>query len=227
MYRVLADRLARAGIGVLRFDYFATGDSPGDDVEGELDGWTGDLAEAHEELLRRSRAGRTVWVGARLGATLAAMATHHVTRPPDNVVLWEPVVDGPAYLGEMVARHVQALEGSYHASNPPWPDVLASIVPRLEREGMGFELGESLRAQLGTLTPESVPAPKGSRCTMIEPVESPDSSEIVRRWKGGGVVVDEVVFAHEFDWMAPEALNTALVPNDAVQLLTRLAAGRK
>ena len=43
---VLAERLARAGHSVLRFDYYGTGDSMGDDLDGDFDGWADDVGEA-------------------------------------------------------------------------------------------------------------------------------------------------------------------------------------
>src|SRR6476620_8559273 len=49
-FRKLAGMLARAGFHVLRFDYFATGDSAGRDDEGSLDQWVLDVATAAREL---------------------------------------------------------------------------------------------------------------------------------------------------------------------------------
>ncbi len=40
----LSDQLAVKGFHVLRFDYFSTGDSAGDDGEACLDDWLGDIA---------------------------------------------------------------------------------------------------------------------------------------------------------------------------------------
>ena len=56
LFRVLSDRLARAGVAVLRFDYHGSGDSPGEDTDGELEGWRRDICTAHEELRRRTGA---------------------------------------------------------------------------------------------------------------------------------------------------------------------------
>src|SRR5690349_2644367 len=56
VFRVLAERLSRAGCDVLRFDYYATGDSAGDDGEVDFSAWPRDILAAHSELLARSQA---------------------------------------------------------------------------------------------------------------------------------------------------------------------------
>ena len=227
LYAVLADRLVRAGVCVLRFDYFGTGDSAGEDTDGEITGWTSDLIAAHDELVRRSGAGRIVWVGARIGATLAVMASNAVARPPHRMVLWEPVVDGSGYLSEMARRHLQNLESAHCSPEPPWPEIRASIERELDREGMGFELGAELRDQLARLTPLSMPTPRALGCDLIEGGESNEVVNLLQRWRQGGLAVDEVSFVHDFDWMAALAMNTSLVPGNAIALLTRLALDRR
>jgi pimeloyl-ACP methyl ester carboxylesterase len=228
MYRVLADRLVRAGISVMRFDYFGTGDSAGDDHEGDLEGWDEDVVAAHEELTRRSGSGEIVWIGARLGATLAVHASHKTPQPPARMILWEPVVDGASYLREMAERHVRQLELSHSPPHPPWQELLDSLLPGLDREGMGFEMGDQLQEQLRAMTPSGMPPPRVAHCALIEQAGRPlDVAEMVRRWLRAGIGLEEIVFAHDFDWMASQALNTALVPSDAVQLLARLASEDK
>jgi uncharacterized protein len=227
MYRVLADRLNRSGVDMLRFDYYATGDSAGADTEGEPAGWTRDLIAAHEELRRRSRSTHVIWVGVRLGATLAVNASAGATRPPARLILWEPVVDGPAYLRELAERHMQTLDISYDFPNPPWRKMLASGSLAIEREGIGFEIGDALREQLGCLSPTSLAAPRCSRCDVIERSNRPAISELAQRWRSAGLAVNEVQLVHDFDWMAAEALNTALVPSEAIALLTQLVTHPK
>ena len=125
MYRVLADRLIRSGVDVLRFDYFGTGDSAGDDTEGEISGWTRDVIAAHVELTHRSRASRLAWIGARLGATLAVRASVLTSRTPEKLILWEPIIDGAAYLRQLYERHVRRLEANFDEWQVPWREMVA------------------------------------------------------------------------------------------------------
>jgi len=219
MYRVLADRLVRAGYDVLRFDYFATGDSAGDDAQGELVQWTEDIGRAHAELVRRSSTDRVTWVGVRLGATLAIRASAIAPRPPDHLILWEAIVDGQHYLQQLSERFVQTLETSYDVPNPPWRKMLALGEFDLDREGVGFEVGERLHQQLGDLTPASLPMPVAIRCDVIEREPRPEVAALVKGWIRGGLRATEGSLAHDFDWLAAEALSTALVPAQVIQTL--------
>lgn len=227
MLRVLADRLTRAGYDVLRFDYFATGDSAGNDASGDLAQWTADVGRAHAELVRRSSASRVIWVGIRLGATLAIKASAEAPRPPDHLVLLEPVVDGPQYLQELSERFVQTLQTSYDVPDPPWRELLARGGFDLDREGVGFEIGEGLRQQLSNLTPASLPMPSAKGCDVIEREFRPEVATLAKAWLSDGLNVSRDRLSHDFDWLAAEALSSALVPAQVVQaLITRVTGSR-
>ena len=103
----LAQQLAKAGFHVLRFDYFGTGDSGGESVEAELAQWTADVGDAIDELKDTAGVATVSLVGIRLGAALAALAA--LARPDiDQLVLWDPVVDGAAYVEELLGLGVPA-----------------------------------------------------------------------------------------------------------------------
>ncbi len=99
--RKLSLALAREGFHVFRFDYFGTGDSAGQTGEGTLEQWRTDIATALDELKDVSGVRRASVVGFRLGAALAAQAPIQAK----DLVLWEPVVHGGAYLDELRESH--------------------------------------------------------------------------------------------------------------------------
>lgn len=104
----LAVLLAGRGWHVLRFDYSGCGDSYGDGPR-DPEAWAQDLQLAAGEL--RERGGRLslALIGLRLGASLAASVAARV-QPVDQLVLWDPVVDGPNYVREVVDfRHAATL----------------------------------------------------------------------------------------------------------------------
>ncbi|RZI83554.1 MAG: alpha/beta hydrolase [Rubrivivax sp.] len=202
-YKVLAERLARTGIHVLRFDYFGTGDAAGDDEQGDLAGWCQDLLTAHQELQQRAMSSQTAWLGARLGATLAAMASVQAPRTPDRLVLWEPITDGAAYLRELAEGHARATADDYRkpAAATPAP---------IKDEAIGFGVAATLIEQLRQLAP---PAIQAARAADVLTVTSPGVPAVPNM---PGRHADLQV---AFDWTSEEALNTALVPSTALQML--------
>lgn len=101
-FRLLAAQLVREGFAVLRFDWSGTGDSAGDSNSVSFQQWRDDLQTAVQELKDVSNARRISVVGFRLGATIAASTPFR--QPLENLVLWEPVIDGQTYLEEMRTR---------------------------------------------------------------------------------------------------------------------------
>jgi pimeloyl-ACP methyl ester carboxylesterase len=99
--RFLANELCDAGWHVLRFDYYGTGDSAGEAREVSLSDWAEDVGAAVDELRDSSGSAQIALVGLRLGGTLAAQVAH--ARPSDipQLVLWEPILSGRAYLRDL------------------------------------------------------------------------------------------------------------------------------
>jgi pimeloyl-ACP methyl ester carboxylesterase len=133
--RHLANLLTRAGVHVLRFDYFGTGDSAGDGVEADLAGWEGDVETAIDELKDTAGVERVGLVGLRVGATLAASVAARQGEGVDALVLWDPVVNGGEYLREIERMTPQA----------------GPLVPGAAREVDGFLLTDAMARSLGSL----------------------------------------------------------------------------
>ena len=128
MYRVLATQLARQGYPTLRFDYSCSGDSLGASEAANLDAWIQDVTHAVEALRDKTAAKRIALMGLRLGASVAALAAERSPTLGQHLVLWDPVVDGVAYLTELAHAHRQHLEselsGAGRSEAPP------SVPPR-------------------------------------------------------------------------------------------------
>jgi len=110
-HRVLvsfARELASAGFDVLRFDFRGEGDSDRRFEDADLETRVSDAAFAIETL-RRLAPGATdlTLVGLRLGASVAAAA---VSRRTDvsRLILWDPVVDGSAYMQNFLRLNLMA-----------------------------------------------------------------------------------------------------------------------
>ncbi len=139
-YRVLceqADALAAGGIAVLRFDYYGTGDSPGQFEEGDLGVWTDDIRAASEFALFETGADRLCLLGLRLGGTLALM------HRSDHLVLWQPMMDPGTYLKANARR--QSIRHKLI-------DADSENVPRQEIDG--YPISEGLIRSMNEARPE-------------------------------------------------------------------------
>ncbi len=166
--RQFATRLSRAGFPVLRFDYFATGDSAGEDDEGSVEQWLDDISTAIDTL-RKHTAGAAVCLGGlRIGATLAAVyAARH--QNIDSLILWDPVVNGNRYVDDL-------LEAQQHwLRRQGWRNKAAPQVGGV-RELFGFLLSPGLEDGLRRLDLATLPRAPAQRALLMSsnPQADPD-----------------------------------------------------
>lgn len=100
-YRLLSMigvRLAARGVASLRFDYFGTGDSAGEETEFSLAGAIADTETALAALRERVPATPLILCGARAGAWPAAVVAVAHRLP---LWLWQPLPDGAQWVTEL------------------------------------------------------------------------------------------------------------------------------
>lgn len=218
-FRILAERLARSGIPTLRFDYHGCGDSPGEDLDGDLDGWAEDVGTAHRELHRLAGTRRVVWLGARLGATLALMAARQGSSDPTRVLAWDPVVDGASYLAQLRAAHVDAIERSYCVPDTRVRRLLSAQGDAGTDELLGTELSPLLRRQLMALNSVNLQVSAQHDTTVLADPEDVQA----RQWAGAQAARELPVqfspFKHPLVWTADPNPQNAMVPAEALQRL--------
>ncbi|MFK7966134.1 MAG: alpha/beta hydrolase [Burkholderiaceae bacterium] len=232
LMRVLADRLARVGHDVLRFDYHGTGDSPGDDQIASLGHFVEDSIAAASTLAAMTHAKSFTWLGIRLGASVALKAAQQSSLlsayQPNHLVLWEPVLDGEAHLKALSADHHRALLSAYslpaHAKRlvrshqQVWPPT----------ELIGFEVSAQMTQEIGTLTGKTLAVNTPHISLAVSPIDScqanasnqPANPKHEATWRvtceQAGTQFSHYPASVDFDWTSEEALNTALVPAPAV-----------
>jgi pimeloyl-ACP methyl ester carboxylesterase len=131
-FRQLATRLARTGFHVFRFDYYGFGDSAGDSEESHIEHWIIDISAAIDEIRSLSAASKISLIGLRLGATAAALTA--VQRDDiENIVLWDPIINGSKYVEELHGQHESwADENLYHASDNSNSEIIGTpFTPRM------------------------------------------------------------------------------------------------
>lgn len=203
-FRVLATQLERVGISAMRFDYSGTGDSLGDAGEVSVARWLADIAEAAARLKQATGAARISLVGLRFGATLAALASE--TLAPRQLVMWDPIVDGRAYLDEVAAQHATYMREEL---GPAWHARAHVHV----QEAMGTPIGDDLAREISAIDLATMP-PTAARITVI-----------ATRPSAGGVAL-RARLAHRAQWLeladstawnSDAALNAMVVPMSIVQ----------
>jgi hypothetical protein len=156
-FKVLAERLSRAGIATLRFDFYGSGDSPGDESEGELDGWRRDLC-SRARRAAPARAGR-------LHRVDRCTPGRHAGRAGRAQRALRPGAAGAVGAGDRRrAMRGCCASSTWPPSTPPsafptWPGAAAWLQQpdALPEEALGTALSPALRAQLAALVPESLP----------------------------------------------------------------------
>jgi pimeloyl-ACP methyl ester carboxylesterase len=138
-FRNLAVMLSSQGFHVLRFDYFATGDSAGDAERLTVRQCLSDLEVAIDELKDIAGVTRVSLVGLRLGATFAALAAARRS-DVNRLILWDPVLDGGVYIAELEALQRRWVEDRLGAR---------ARIEREHEELIGLPLPEALRRELG------------------------------------------------------------------------------
>jgi hypothetical protein len=203
---------------VLRFDYFGTGDSPGDDEDADLSGWASDVRTARRELLQRSGRSHVVAVGVRLGGMLAVLAAD---APADTqrLVLWDPILDGAQYLAHLRVKHVESLESTFSLPDKVWRERLRDEPAAFTDEALGFALTERLRMQLAGVTPRGLVVRPGTEVHLVTHRGDATAEQWTSHLSGLGVATRHWPLQDAFEWAVGEARNSAIVPAPALARL--------
>jgi pimeloyl-ACP methyl ester carboxylesterase len=160
--RTLALTVAATGFPTFRFDYRGTGDSAGEPGEATVESWVEDARAAHEEIKHAAGVERVAFVGLRLGAVVAALATT-VLPAVESLLLWEPVVSGVRYLEELELLDETLRLRLMHPFRRPGEEQLA-----------GYEFPERVRRSIAAVDLCSV----GPRAGRVEAVVSDPRGEV-------------------------------------------------
>lgn len=202
---VLARALCASGIAVQRFHYRGTGNSDGESSDVTFESMRDDALAAAGLLAQRTGVKRIAFIGARLGALVAAAAAGESGDGP--LVLWEPVLDARRYFKEVFrARLIRDLKEQ--TVSRPSGDGLAA---ELERSGivdvLGYPiekplydslLGRTLDAEIAE-TPRPVLLVQMSRARTLRG----EYGSLLERWRERGLAAEPELFGEEVAWWFP------------------------
>jgi len=221
--KTLAERLARDGASVLRFDYFGSGDSEGACEAVDFQGMVRDAATAQEELEALSGARRFAWIGLGLGAAVAMRAAEETHSRLDNIFLWDPVFSGSKYLADLRRAHIdylaQALDipaARIERETPSSPD-------RLE-EALGFPLSREMRAQMREFRLNCADR-IANNCHLMTSTAPKKAERQLESLTGAAKTVHHVT-DESAAWNSDAAMNAFLIPTDIIDYVAENAGLR-
>lgn len=217
----LATQLAMEGFHVLRFDYFGSGDSYGDDDDANLAEWSKNLSTAIDELKHGCDASFISLIGLRMGASLALLAAEQ-RDDIDAVVLWEPVVRGEEYLREIKRFHIQsAVVGGLQQTVNEQADSGSHL------ELLGFRIPNALVDELSKLDLSTIEKCNTKRVLLLENTDEYDRRNLVERLKNLGTEVEQSYITCPSIWLEGDNESYAgLVPVNALECIVDWVASK-
>jgi pimeloyl-ACP methyl ester carboxylesterase len=209
----LANRLASERFHVMRFDYYATGDSAGESEQGTVEQWLADIGTAADEVKDASGVAKVSFVGLRFGATLALKAAT-TRRDLDRVTLWDPVVRGAAYINDLRRINEVYLRSEFGERFDP-----ARLSPATGEEVMGFPLPPAVRSAMQALDLAALEPGQVKRAALVTSTLAGDYEELARHLGERGVAVHREHIPVGINWNSDAAMNTSLVPTEAIEAI--------
>jgi pimeloyl-ACP methyl ester carboxylesterase len=177
--RRLAEQLSAVGFPVLRFDYLGTGDSAGDEREGDQTAaWLRSVHAALDELKRRAVGRQLAVIGLRLGALLAAQAASQ-REDVSALVTLAAVTSGRGFVREQKA--LQAASAARGAASAE-ADLL---------ESGGYAMNSATREALSAIDLKQLQRAPAPRVLAIERDDMPASAAWLESVTRAGGAVEQ------------------------------------
>lgn len=211
-FRQLSNLLSRAGYHVLRFDYYATGDSMGESEEASALQWQQDIGTAIEELKDNAGIEKVSLVGLRLGAAMAVQAG--AGRPDvGDVVLWDPIISGERYLENLLEAAAAGEAEGFGAASAD-----AGTRKNGETVGvLGFPVTPLLHDEFKELDIKSPGEVVASKLAIFVSSDLEEYRQLQRGWADHGISCDFHCIPCAGNWNEVDNFGSALVPQEIIQ----------
>ena len=193
MAAVQARAFAAMGFSVLQIDLFGCGDSSGEFRDASWDIWKHDLSAAKRWIENRTSSPTSLW-GLRLGALLALDFAKSSGDSFDQIILWQPVINGESFLNQFLrlqlAKEMFADAGTGKTQGK---NMMRNCLANGETlEIAGYELTSSLAGAIDNLKAAELILTKGT-IHWFEIVAEPGRSmgvagtNVITEWRRKGI----------------------------------------
>jgi exosortase A-associated hydrolase 2 len=220
---IAARLFASHGLAVHAFDPAGTGDSEGEFGDATWAAWTCDAKFAISRVAERWSARPTVWA-IRSGALLLP-ALDHVF---DDVLLWQPVTSGDAFLTQLLRLKVAA-DTFAGVEGTTTKQLRSQLGAGATLEIAGYELNPDLVLPMSAINLQTWGSPPRSTAwleTGVDPAgaHSPASQRVADAWSAhGALVVRKYVVGEQF-WLTQEIAENRTIAEASVTALEGVPA---
>lgn len=170
--RQLALRLSRIGLNVVRFDYFATGNSSGLSQQLSIQTCVQNIVDIGHFIVEKTNSKKLTFIGFRLGGALASIAS--TSLPPDHLILWDPIINGKNYLNELAKLNDQFLQKKQHTP---------SNNHKLGQEYLGYPYSDNLITELYRIHQDKIDLPVNMSLSILTSPDNFEQNQYVKAMK--------------------------------------------
>lgn len=215
LYRHLAKKLAFNGYHVLRFDYYATGDSSGYSHEVSIEQCLKDIALSCDEIKTISATKKITIIGCRMGASLAVSAAKNYKL--NHLVLWDPVINGEQYL-----RELQAMQKKMRV-DPDRFDMNYLSDAADENELIGHPFTPELRNEIKRINLKNIEQTKARKIDILCYEDNVCSDELVCDGKFAEKA-SVYCFDAYADWAVIDKIESRVLPDPSIEKIIELVS---
>jgi hypothetical protein len=173
-------------------------------MEVSIEAWVSDVLAADSCLRGRFSCTKVSWFGLRVGSVVAALASVRAKRPPDKIILWDPVLNGAQYLDEVASGQQDELRIAYPTGvEPEWAFGTGEL--------LGFELPAKFEKELREIRPLTIARMRATQVAWLSVDGS--AARIAASDKSKQVMYS----VKPINWSTDEALNSPVVPRDVIE----------